>query len=359
MKKTKFPTPRPSAPTMAPTFNSSDTIGSGAMFVANEVFSASWVTDFKFLPDGKRILYIEGYSGRINVYDMITMKTKTLYTVKDVGTGGEVNICLGLAYMMEEMSGGEWVYAYCTRLGMNQLIRLSWDAKKDTLKMVDIIWHDKAEFDNGGHLAFHDGKLYLSVGYGAGEEPEDFENSQNLTAHNNKGKILRMNWNGTVPEDNPWEGSLNWAYGIKNCYGFANDPKTGMMWGSENGLQCNDEVNMYMKGSNYGFGPKAKCPKTNNSGPKIRLPKYLYKKPVGGFVGVAFDDMDNLLVGKFGESSIDCFSLDKKRTAVKKFVRDAYVQPPGPNNILSLERNPVTHDVYVGTMSGMIRLQRK
>jgi glucose/arabinose dehydrogenase len=65
------------------------------------------------------------------------------------------------------------------------------------------------------------------------------------------GKILRINFDGTVPADNPIAGNPLWSYGHRNAQGlvFVGDS----LFSSEHGPDTDDEVNMIHKGANYGW----------------------------------------------------------------------------------------------------------
>ena len=107
---------------------------------------------------------------------------------------------------------------------------------------------------NGGRILFGpDKKLYVVIGDNA-----DPANSQDRSG-NLRGKILRVNPDGSIPATNPF-GTRIWAYGIRNSIGFAFDPRNGRLWESENGPSCNDEVNRIVKGGNHGWGPNAELP---------------------------------------------------------------------------------------------------
>jgi glucose/arabinose dehydrogenase/cytochrome c5 len=72
------------------------------------------------------------------------------------------------------------------------------------------------------------------------------------------GKVHRFNDDGTTPKDNPFVstpgavGSI-WTYGHRNPEGLAWDPVTGALWESEHGPNTADEVNVLVKGHNYGW----------------------------------------------------------------------------------------------------------
>jgi glucose/arabinose dehydrogenase len=80
--------------------------------------------------------------------------------------------------------------------------------------------------------------------------------AQNLGSH--QGKILRLNLDGSVPQDNPFVGRAGalpeiWSYGHRNPQGLAYDPATGTLWETEHGPQGGDEINVIQKGANYGW----------------------------------------------------------------------------------------------------------
>jgi len=73
-----------------------------------------------------------------------------------------------------------------------------------------------------------------------------------------QGKLVRLNLDGSVPEDNPFVGQAGarpeiWSYGHRNSQGLAFDPRTGKLWESEHGPRGGDEVNLPQPGRNYGW----------------------------------------------------------------------------------------------------------
>ena len=104
----------------------------------------------------------------------------------------------------------------------------------------------------GGRLAIGpDGKLYVTSGdRNFGERVQD--------PSNHFGKILRLNLDGSVPKDNPWVGKAGhkpevWSTGHRNQLGLVFDNTTGRLWESEFGPRGGDEVNLIVKGGNYGW----------------------------------------------------------------------------------------------------------
>lgn len=113
-------------------------------------------------------------------------------------------------------------------------------------------------FHYGGGMIFgNDGKLYITVG-----ERNLFEHlnpvpplSQDLG--DKRGKIFRINPDGSIPDDNPDFGPDAvpglYATGIRAAQGLAVDPQSGKIWFSEHGTMQGDEINILQAGANYGW----------------------------------------------------------------------------------------------------------
>lgn len=98
----------------------------------------------------------------------------------------------------------------------------------------------------GSRLIFApDGKLLMTTG-DAGDMPL----SQNPFSLN--GKVLRINADGSIPEDNPTPGSYVWAIGLRNSQGL-DISEAGIIYSSEHGPDSDDEINIFEEGRNYGW----------------------------------------------------------------------------------------------------------
>ncbi len=145
-----------------------------------------------------------------------------------------------------------------------------------------------ARTTTAGRIAFGpDGMLYAIVG-----DAHDSSNAQD-TADEDRGKIIRIEPDGDVPADNPFDDRV-WVFGIRNSFGFAFDPQTDALWETENGPECNDEINLIERGRNYGWGPNETCSgsspgNTNQDGPNPVLPQLFYENTIG-ITGIAFCD---------------------------------------------------------------------
>jgi aldose sugar dehydrogenase len=147
-------------------------------------------------------------------------------------------------------------------------------AKLEGDKLVDAkeIFEAKAWNDAPGHFGARiqfdgQGHLFMSVGDrmaglfprrpdGAMDPNLEGHPAQSLASH--QGKILRLNEDGTVPNDNPFVGRAGalpeiWSMGHRNPQGLYFDRATGTLWETEHGPQGGDELNVIEKGKNYGW----------------------------------------------------------------------------------------------------------
>lgn len=126
----------------------------------------------------------------------------------------------------------------------------------DTLTNVEVIFDSTPKGTSvhyGGRLAFlPDGTLLVTIGEGADYR----EQAQRLDVV--LGKIVRINDDGTIPEDNPFLSTPGahpaiWSYGHRNPQGLHVDPQTGRVYAAEHGPKGGDEVNVIEPGANYGW----------------------------------------------------------------------------------------------------------
>jgi glucose/arabinose dehydrogenase len=105
----------------------------------------------------------------------------------------------------------------------------------------------------GGRLAFlEDGTLILTLGDGF-RYMDEAQNPMNY-----HGTIVRLNTDGSFPDDNPFadgsEGAPGvWTYGHRNVQGLVWDETRGILWTHEHGPKGGDEINRIQPGNNYGW----------------------------------------------------------------------------------------------------------
>jgi glucose/arabinose dehydrogenase len=320
---------------------------------------------FTFAGNGK-ILYGERQTGEIRVYDPIAHTDTLAYTVTNLSTQGEQGL-LGLAIDPQFASGQPFAYAYATRNNggqlQNQILRLRYRPGRPLTATVIFTSDTTAgTYHDGGRILFGpDGMLYAVVG-----ESHDSSNAQdiNLTA----GKIVRMTRNGTAPSDNPFVGvngdDLVWSFGHRNSFGFTFDPQTGRLWETENGPECNDEINLVTKGGNYAWGPNESCSgtapqNTNQDGPIPRIMPLAWYTPTIAPTGAAFCTGCGLGVANeghffFGDNNggrIHNVVLNANRNGIAS----QSIAYDHPNAVYSVERGP-DGAIYFSDPTGIWKL---
>lgn len=124
---------------------------------------------------------------------------------------------------------------------------------------VEVIFRQQPKEDSTKHFGSRivfDGKGHVYVTLGERSEAEFRGQAQDLNSH--LGKIVRINPDGSVPEDNPFvgqDGALPeiWSYGNRNVQAAAINPATGVLWEIEHGPRGGDELNIVEPGANYGW----------------------------------------------------------------------------------------------------------
>jgi glucose/arabinose dehydrogenase len=314
---------------------------------------------FTATPGGNRILYGERFTGRVMRLDRSTGTSKPFFKIPNVVTGGE-NGLLGLALRPNYPQDRD-VWAYVTRRVsgkvINQLIRIRADGSGFTVlrRLPAASNHD------GGRIMFGpDGKLYVVIG-----DNNDPARAQLMASM--AGKMLRLNADGTVPSDNPRGGSPIIAYGIRNSFGFTFDPQSGRLWETENGPDCNDEINLMsrLKLENFGWGPSATCSSpptaphnTNQNGANPVAPKEYFATPPA-LTGAAFCNVcglsssGKLFFGEYNTGTIHRATLTSARTGIAS--QGLFYNHPAP--VLSVETPLDGGPIYFSTKWNIFRLK--
>jgi aldose sugar dehydrogenase len=137
--------------------------------------------------------------------------------------------------------------------------------ENDALKDIKVLFvaepYTRERHHYGGGMTFGaDGKLYFTIGERLFTEKDEptIPIAQNL--EDKRGKIYRINSDGTIPKDNPNFGDKAthdlYATGIRAVQGLAINPITKKIWFSEHGTQQGDEINVLNTGANYGWPMK-------------------------------------------------------------------------------------------------------
>ncbi|MBS9461126.1 PQQ-dependent sugar dehydrogenase [Flagellimonas sp. 389] len=157
-----------------------------------------------------------------------------------------------------------WVYvSYAAKKGLGtttKVIRaqINNDSLINHQILIEAAPYTREYFHYGGGMTFGaDGKLYVTIGerlFWERDEPE-IPIAQDIT--DKRGKIYRINPDGSIPEDNPDFGETAlpglYAIGIRAAQGITVQPETGKIWFSEHGTIQGDEINILKAGANYGW----------------------------------------------------------------------------------------------------------
>ncbi len=198
-------------------------------------------------------IFITEKDGAIRVIQNNTLLESPLATLRsaDVFDGGLLGITLH-----PNFSSNHYMYVFLTYDEdgdlWNKILRITESENK--LQNAEIIL-DKipgSSFTNGGFLKFGpDEKLYVGTGTvsDASHLPQDLGSLS--------GKILRLNDDGSIPDDNPFSNSPIYSLGHRNPQGMTWDDD-GNMFVAEFGPEKNDEINLILSGKNYGW-PEQQC----------------------------------------------------------------------------------------------------
>ncbi|MBC8108851.1 MAG: PQQ-dependent sugar dehydrogenase [Anaerolineae bacterium] len=259
-------------------------------------------TAMVFAPDGR--LFLTQQAGQIRIIKNGQLNAQNFATVlaNPFGERGLLGITLDPTF--GQPGGQDYVYVYYTTgfeaTVNNRISRFLADgdvaagAEEIILDLPVIgpnesgpIWH------MGGSLNFGpDGKLY--VAQGDGQDPNSAQSLDNL-----KGKILRLNSDGSIPTDNPFYDSLDginrsiWAYGLRNPFTTAFEPGSDRFYLNEVGQDVWEEINVGAPGANYGW-PLTEGDFDNAEFPDFTRPFLTYHHSIATcVVGGAFYQADN------------------------------------------------------------------
>jgi aldose sugar dehydrogenase len=207
-----------------------------------------------FLPDGRMLV------------------TERIGTLRIVNPDGSISQPLsGVPEVAARGQGGLLDVALDPEFFSNELIYLSYAEPGDggagtavargrlageTLEDLKVIFQQTPKVKGSGHFGSRltfapDGTLFVTLG-----DRRKLDLVQDLSSH--VGKIVRINPDGSVPQDNPFIGQKDaqpeiWSLGHRNVQSASIDPRTGKLWTLEFGPRGGDELNRPVPGENYGW----------------------------------------------------------------------------------------------------------
>lgn len=205
----------------------------------------SHVWEMVYGPDQQ--LWITERAGKISRVNPQTGTATLLLNVPDVVTRSEGGL-LGMV-LNPQFTTNPWVFiVYNYNSGSvyrEKVVRYTYSGGtlNTPLTLLDMI--PASSIHNGSRLLVtSDQKLLITTG-----DASTAENAQNMASLS--GKILRINLDGTVPVDNPFPNSIVWSFGHRNPQGLVQ--AGDKLYASEHGPNNDDEVNLIIKGRNYGW----------------------------------------------------------------------------------------------------------
>jgi len=210
------------------------------------------------LPD-QRLLLTER-QGKLKIFNPKNKQMLDVQGVPAVNYGGQGG--LGDVVLHPDFAKNHWIYLSYATKGQGGSGAVIARAKLDLsnpnqpkLTEVKQIWQQVPKVSGQGHYGHRmlfgaDGKLWVSSG-----ERQKFDPAQNMKS--NLGKILRLNEDGSAAVGNPFykQGGVTaeiWSLGHRNPLGMAFD-RQGQLWVVEMGPKGGDELNIIVKGENYGY----------------------------------------------------------------------------------------------------------
>jgi glucose/arabinose dehydrogenase len=202
-----------------------------------------------FLPNGDA--FITERPGTVRLYQDGELVDEPILEFDDVvhERGAEGGL-LGMT-LHPEFEDTNWIYFYYTYDGedswQNRVVRYEVNGTDFSNREIIIDDLPGAFTHNGGRIKFGpDDKLYITLG--DAQRQEDSQDIDVLVS-----KILRINDDGSIPDDNPFEDSPVYANGLRNPQGISWHPETGELYSNQHGPTGNDEVNLIEAGANYGW----------------------------------------------------------------------------------------------------------
>tara|TARA_R110001592_G_scaffold23259_5_gene91385 strand:- start:3276 stop:4433 length:1158 start_codon:yes stop_codon:yes gene_type:complete len=223
-----------------------------------ETFSTPWA--MALLPDGQGL--VTEKTGTLWLIDQSGKKRFTVSNLPKINAQGQGGLG-DIIVHPDFMNNGLVFLSYVERNAQNTKLsgavveraKLTITASGAALSERNIIWRQSPKMTGNGHYGHRlaisaEGYLFITSG-----DRQKFTPAQDMAM--NLGKIIRINQDGSTPNDNPFygDGEISgqiWTIGHRNPLGIDFDAK-GNLWAHEMGPRHGDELNLIESGENYGY----------------------------------------------------------------------------------------------------------
>ena len=303
----------------------------------------------------KKIFFTEKDTGRVRVLVGRKLLDRPCVNL-DVNSSGERG-ALGIV-LHPKFRQNRKLYVYYTNASPleNRVTRFT--VRNNRCRSPDhvvTVIRSSSSYHNGGQLEFVRGKLFVATG-----EAHDPAEAQDTSSR--LGKILRYNANGSIPSGNPFSTAVQpnpvWSYGHRNPFGLAHKPGSKRLFESENGPQCDDELNRIVNGRNYGWGSGYSCGTVgvgpNPKRPLVRWSSVIVPTDLWWYNGRLTALSGDLYMGDFGTGRLHRFVMNRRATRVKE---DRIIYDGG-SGIVDVTKGPGRW-LYFATSSAIYRIVRE
>jgi len=247
--------------------------------------NAQYPVHIAFTPDNSGKFFVtEKNSGRVRIYESALLPEPfATVSVEEEGEQGLLGVTMHPSY-----PDSPYVYVFYTRsLDRSNIVERFVDSSGIGINPTIVLLvprRDDAANNIGGSIHFGpDEKLYVSVGDN-GSNPASAQDTTSSRSY--RGKILRLNENGSIPSDNPFPKKPFWSFGHRNSTDFTFDENTGMMYCTQNGAKERNEISPVPRGGNLGW-PHTRVP-GHHAMPQYVRPLYTFADPAQpGLNGIA------------------------------------------------------------------------
>jgi aldose sugar dehydrogenase len=201
--------------------------------------------------------------------------------IRDGGQGGLLDVAID-----PDFATTPWVYftyqepgpnsTSGTAIGRAQLQGSSLVGFQRLYQQTPKVGQDGVHF--GSRLAFRSDKtLFVSLGDRGQDDPSSPTRNHAQNLAKTLGKVIRINRDGSIPSDNPFQGQPGalpeiWSLGHRNPQGLTYDATSGALWNAEHGPQGGDEINRVLPGVNYAWPLRSYgCPYGSPQGTSCRV----------------------------------------------------------------------------------------